>query len=60
MEAGGLLRYLNLTDPDYLDALTATFPWNLDPGEVLIRLVKARATSGVPAGPDIWEAGSDP
>ncbi len=60
VEAGGLLRYLNLTDPDYLDALTATFPWNLDPGEVLIRLVKARATSGVPAGPDIWEAGSDP
>ena len=60
VEAGGLLRYLNLTDPDYLDALTATFPWNLDPGEVLVRLVRARATSGVPAGPDIWDAESGP
>lgn len=56
VESGGLLRYLNLTDPDYLDALTASFPWDLDPGEVLLRLVRARATSGAPARPDIWES----
>jgi hypothetical protein len=54
VEAGGLLRYLNLTDPDYLEALTATFPWNLDPVEVLIRLVRVRMATGAPANPDIW------
>lgn len=57
--AGGLLRYLNLTDPDYLDELTSTFPWNLGPKEVLLRLTQARSVSGAPAGGEVWEERSD-
>lgn len=56
---GGLLRYLNLSDPDYLDRLTAGFHWDLGPREVLLRLIQARSARGTPPGPEVWMAPLD-
>jgi hypothetical protein len=47
-EYGGLIHYLRLDDPDYLDRLTGTFDWSMGSSGVARRLIMFRHLHGRP------------